>query len=113
MALRNETRKSIIVVVHPWLGLNPRVTVEPGQNGRQSPASWPAFNVYDLASYLASGMTEEEILRLPYLEKKTSACVRVLRQFRPKILLQTGNCSNWENGAFSGLTPFAFTEFRK
>jgi len=29
------------------------------------------FTVYDLVSYLASGMTEEEILReFPYLEKE-------------------------------------------
>jgi uncharacterized protein (DUF433 family) len=29
------------------------------------------FSVYDLASYLASGMTEEQILReFPYLEKE-------------------------------------------
>jgi uncharacterized protein (DUF433 family) len=35
-----------------------------------SPAS-VAFTVYDIASYLASGMTEDEILRdFPYLEKE-------------------------------------------
>ena len=34
------------------------------------------FTVYDLASYLASGMTEDEILRdFPYLEKEAFQAV--------------------------------------
>ena len=40
-------------------------------DGRQALHSGLRFTVYDLASYLASGMTEEEILKeFPYLEKE-------------------------------------------
>jgi uncharacterized protein (DUF433 family) len=51
--------------------LNPRITVEPGKMGGKPCIRGLRFTVYDLASYLASGMTEEEILRdFPYLEKE-------------------------------------------
>ena len=50
--------------------LNPRITVEPGKMGSQPCIRGLRFTVYDVASYLASGMTEEEILKdFPYLEK--------------------------------------------
>jgi uncharacterized protein (DUF433 family) len=50
--------------------LNPRITVEPGKMGGKPCIRGLRFTVYDLASYLASGMSEEEILReFPYLEK--------------------------------------------
>src|ERR1039458_5887955 len=50
--------------------LNPRITVEPGKMGGQPCIRGLRFTVYDVASYLASGMTEEEILKdFPYLEK--------------------------------------------
>ena len=52
-------------------GLNPRITVEPGKMGGKPCIRGLRFTVYDLASYLASGMTEDEILRdFPYLEKE-------------------------------------------
>jgi uncharacterized protein (DUF433 family) len=44
-------------------GLNPRITVEPGKMGGKPCIRGLRFTVYDLASYLASGMTEEEILK--------------------------------------------------
>ncbi len=54
-------------------GLNPRITVEPGKMGGKPCIRGLRFTVYDLASYLASGMTEEEILTdFPYLEKEDS-----------------------------------------
>ena len=50
--------------------LNPRITVEPGKMGGQPCIRGLRFTVYDVASYLASGMTEEEILKdFLYLEK--------------------------------------------
>ena len=51
-------------------GLNPRITVEPGKMGGKPCIRGLRFTVYDLVSYLASGMTEAEILQeFPYLEK--------------------------------------------
>ena len=50
---------------------NPRITVEAGKMGGKPCIRGLRFTVYDLASYLASGMTEDEILRdFPYLEKE-------------------------------------------
>lgn len=52
-------------------GLNPRITVEPGKLGGKPCIRGLRFTVYDLASYLASGMSEDEILRdFPYLERE-------------------------------------------
>ncbi len=51
--------------------LNPRITVESGKMGGKPCIRGLRFSVYDLASYLASGMTEEQILHeFPYLEKE-------------------------------------------
>lgn len=51
--------------------LNPRITVEAGKMGGKPCIRGLRFSVYDLVSYLASGMTEEQILReFPYLEKE-------------------------------------------
>lgn len=51
--------------------LNPRITVEPGKMGGKPCIRGLRFTVYDLASYLASGMSEEDILKdFPYLEKE-------------------------------------------
>jgi uncharacterized protein (DUF433 family) len=48
-----------------------RITVESGKMGGKPCIRGLRFTVYDLASYLASGMTEEEILtEFPYLEKE-------------------------------------------
>jgi len=47
--------------------LNPRITVEPGKMGGKPCIRGLRFTVYDVASYLASGMSEDEILRdFPY-----------------------------------------------
>ena len=43
--------------------LNPRITVESGKMGGKPCIRGLRFTVYDLASYLASGMTESEILQ--------------------------------------------------
>jgi len=52
-------------------GLNPRITVEPGKMGGKPCIRGLRFTVYHLASYLASGMTEDEILKdFPYVEKE-------------------------------------------
>lgn len=52
-------------------GLNPRIAVEPGKMGGKPCIRGLRFTVYDLASYLASGMTEDEILsEFPDLEKE-------------------------------------------
>ncbi|HEY3706953.1 MAG TPA: DUF433 domain-containing protein [Terracidiphilus sp.] len=49
--------------------LNPRITVEAGKMGGKPCIRGLRFTVYDLAPYLASGMTENEILAdFPYLE---------------------------------------------
>ena len=51
--------------------LNPRITVEPGKMGGKPCIRGLRFTVYDMASYLASGMSQDEILRdFPYLEKE-------------------------------------------
>lgn len=48
-----------------------RITVEPGKMGGKPCIRGLRFTVYDLFSYLASGMAEEEILlEFPYLEKE-------------------------------------------
>ena len=53
--------------------LNPRITVEAGKMGGKPCIRGLRFSVYDLASYLASGMTEEQILRdFPTLGRETS-----------------------------------------
>jgi uncharacterized protein (DUF433 family) len=52
-------------------GLNPSITVEAGKMGGKPCIRGLRFTVYDLASYPASGMTEEEILKeFPCLEKE-------------------------------------------
>ena len=52
-------------------GTNPRITFEPGKMRGKPCIRGLRFTVYDLASYLASGMTETEILEeFPYLEKE-------------------------------------------
>jgi uncharacterized protein (DUF433 family) len=44
------------------------ITVEPGKRGGQPCVRGMRITVYDVLSYLASGMTQEEILRdFPYL----------------------------------------------
>jgi len=51
--------------------LHQRITVEVGKMGGKPCIRGLRFTVYDLASYLASGMSEDEILaEFPYLEKE-------------------------------------------
>jgi uncharacterized protein (DUF433 family) len=51
--------------------VNRRITVEPGKMGGKPCIRGLRFTVYDVASYLASGMSEDEILKeFPYLEKE-------------------------------------------
>jgi len=60
----------MVVEIH-MAALNPRITVEPGKMGGKPCIRGLRFTVYDLASYLAAGMTEDEILKdFPYLEKE-------------------------------------------
>jgi len=48
-----------------------RITIEPGKMGGKPCIRGLRFTVYDLMPYLASGMTEEEILKeFPDLEKE-------------------------------------------
>jgi uncharacterized protein (DUF433 family) len=48
-----------------------RITQDPAVMGGKPCIRGLRFTVYDLASYLASGMTEDEILKeFPYLEKE-------------------------------------------
>jgi uncharacterized protein (DUF433 family) len=58
--------------------LNPRITVEPGKMGGKPCIRGLRFTVYDMASYLASGMSEDQILQdFPYL--------RILREYPREI----------------------------
>jgi len=48
-----------------------RITIEPGKCGGKPCIRGMRITVYDILSYLASGMTYEEILSdFPYLEKE-------------------------------------------
>lgn len=51
--------------------MNPRITIDPGKMGGKPCIRGLRFTVYDLASYLASGMSEDQILKeFPTLEKE-------------------------------------------
>ena len=48
-----------------------RITIEPGKRGGKPCIRGMRITVYDVLSYLAAGMTEEEILQdFPYLTKE-------------------------------------------
>lgn len=48
-----------------------RITIEPGKRGGKPCIRGMRITVYDVLSYLAAGMTEEEILEdFPYLTKE-------------------------------------------
>jgi len=51
------------IMVLDMANLNPRITVEPGKMGGKPCIRGLRFTVYDMASYLASGMSEDEILK--------------------------------------------------
>ena len=58
-------------IVDAMANLNPRITVEPGKMGGKPCIRGLRFTVYDMASYLASGMSEDQILQdFSYLEKE-------------------------------------------
>ncbi len=64
-------------------GLISRITVEPGEMGGKLCIRGLRFTVNDVVSYLASGMTEEEILReFPYLEKEDFRAVYEFNSLR-------------------------------
>jgi uncharacterized protein (DUF433 family) len=47
------------------------ITIEPGKRGGQPCIRGMRITVYDVLSYLAAGMTEEEVLAdFPYLTRK-------------------------------------------
>ena len=49
----------------------PRITLDPQVMGGKPCIRGLRFTIYDLASYLASGMSEDQILKeFPYLEKE-------------------------------------------
>ena len=51
--------------------LNPRITVEPGKMGGKPCIRGLRLTAHDVASYLASGRSEDKILRdFPYLENE-------------------------------------------
>jgi uncharacterized protein (DUF433 family) len=51
--------------------LNERITLEPGKRSGKPCVRGMRITVYDVLSYLASGMSAEEILEdFPYLEKE-------------------------------------------
>lgn len=53
------------------MAIDGRITVEPGKMGGKACIRGLRFTVSDVMSYLASGMTEEEILReFPDLQKE-------------------------------------------
>jgi uncharacterized protein (DUF433 family) len=57
-----------------------RITIEPGKMAGKPCIRGLRFTVYDLMGYLASGMTQEEILQeFPYLEPEDFTAVRLLR----------------------------------
>ena len=78
-------------------GLNPRITVEAGKMGGKPCIRGLRFTVYDLASYLASGMSEEQILReFPDLEKADFPTVYEFFASIPERLavLEAARCEN-------------------
>jgi len=74
--------------------LNPRITVEPGKMGGKPCIRGLRFTV-DVASYLASGMTEEETLRdFPYLEKDDFRAVYEFFASLPERIAVLRGCSS-------------------
>jgi uncharacterized protein (DUF433 family) len=54
-----------------------RITIEPGKRGGRPCVRWMRITVYDVLSYLAAGMTPDEIVDdFPYLTKEDiQACL--------------------------------------
>ncbi len=64
------------------------ITIEPGKRGGKPCIRGMRITVYDILSYLAAGMTQEEILAdFPYLEKEDIlACLAYAADRERKML---------------------------
>jgi uncharacterized protein (DUF433 family) len=65
------------------------ITIEPGKRGGQPCIRGMRITVYDVLSYLASGMTEEEILSdFPYLTREDIlACLSYAAEREHRMLV--------------------------
>ena len=65
------------------------ITIEPGKRGGQPCVRGMRITVYDVLSYLASGMTEEEVLRdFPYLtHEDILACLSYAAEREHRMLV--------------------------
>jgi uncharacterized protein (DUF433 family) len=65
------------------------ITIEPGKRGGQACIRGMRITVYDVLSYLASGMTEEEVLRdFPYLtHEDILACLSYAAEREHRMLV--------------------------
>ncbi|MEA2162582.1 MAG: hypothetical protein QOK37_709 [Thermoanaerobaculia bacterium] len=68
------------------------ITVEPGKRGGQPCIRGMRITVYDVLSYLASGMTEEQVLAdFPYLtHEDILACLSYASEREHRILVANG-----------------------
>jgi uncharacterized protein (DUF433 family) len=67
-----------------------RITIEPGKRGGKPCIRGMRITVGDVLDYLASGMTEDEILRdFPYLEREDIRAVLAFAAERERKLLVT------------------------
>ncbi|MCC6608864.1 MAG: DUF433 domain-containing protein [Burkholderiales bacterium] len=68
-----------------------RITIEPGKRGGKPCIRGLRVTVYDVLEYLASGMTEEQILKdFPYLEAEDIRACLEFAADRERHLLATG-----------------------
>jgi len=65
------------------------ITIEPGKRGGQPCIRGMRITVYDVLSYLAAGMTQEEILRdFPYLTREDIlACLSYAAEREHRMLV--------------------------
>jgi len=64
-----------------------RITTEPGKRGGKPCIRWMRITVGDVLEYLASGMSEEEILEdFPYLEREDIRAVLAFAADRERRL---------------------------
>ena len=68
------------------------ITVEPGKRGGQPCIRGMRITVYDVLSYLASGMTEDQVLAdFPYLtHEDILACLSYAAEREHRILVANG-----------------------
>lgn len=75
-----------------WLDMDyrERITIDPGKRGGKPCIRGMRMTVGDLLEYLASGMTEDEILEaFPYLEREDIRAVLAFAADRERKLLVT------------------------